>query len=89
MRQVARQLSTATRSRPAPRVGAYAAATVLVGTTIGLAVGYPGLKDRFIVKADAAKVPDSINRDIKDGHKRGWILSDVLVGVQFCDTDQE
>ena len=69
-RQAVRQLSTSANIRPPSCTTAYAAATLLVGTTVGLAVGYPGLKERFVVKAEAAKLPDTINRDVRDGQKR-------------------
>lgn len=70
-----RQLSTrAVQARAVPagpgRVGAYAAGTIAVGTTLAFAFDSPWLTDRFTVKAEAAPVPSQPVKSEKDGLRR-------------------
>jgi hypothetical protein len=51
-------------------MAAYAAATIVVGTSLAIALESPRFIDRFVVKAEAAQVPDQVQKDQKDGFKR-------------------
>lgn len=67
-----RGLSTTSRpgSSSSRRVGAYAAATVVLGTTLAVGLEYPRFIDRFVVKAESAQSPDHIDKNEKDGFRR-------------------
>lgn len=67
-----RQLSTSSRAATSgsARIGAYAAATIVVGTSLAVALESPRFIDRFVVKAEAAQIPDQISKNEKEGFKR-------------------
>lgn len=73
-----------TTSRPgvssSRRVGAYAAATVVLGTTLAVGLEYPRFIDLFVVKAESAQLPDHIDKNDKDGFRRQWLMYLIAQG---------